>query len=323
MRYLFIIVVFLLVSCRDEVKLIPEKELGLIIVESVVAESFLRNTGKLNPRDSLDYYLPILDKYGYTAKDVEYTIERMVQRKSNVFGQLMDEISVDVKKIKDVYEYQGNMGRKWRDLVRTTIVDTLYFSPDSIRITSFNELKNLDFRVPVNAPGEIIVKYNYVVNPRDSNYSRYMLYKLSDSLNKRQYTTNSYWLNKADVIRKFEKEIPVENTYRANVFDMRILSYNSRNEEMNKKDLKSIDFYIDSVMILFRPKFEVAEKRLYDQAVRVPILRNLSYMTEDSIRYITPYNLAFGQGITFDRDSVRYDRKEELERNKKKKKNGK
>lgn len=322
MRYLLIIVLFLLVSCRDEVKLIPEEELGKIIVESVVAESFLRNTGKLNPYDSLDYYLPILDKYGYTAKDVEYTIERMVQRKSNVFGQLMDQISVDVKKIKDIYEYQSNMGRKWRDLVRKTIVDTLYFSPDSIRVTSYNELKNLDFRVPVNAPGEIVVKYNYKINPADSNYSRYMLYAFNDSLTKRKYTTNSYWLNKSDVVRSFEKEIPVENTYRANVFDMRVLSYTSRNEEMKKKDLKSIDFYIDSVMILFRPKFEVAEKRLYDQAVRVPILRNLSYMTEDSIRYITPYNLSFGQGIEYNRDSVRYDRNEEIEKNKKKK-NGK
>ncbi|MEG0499999.1 MAG: hypothetical protein RR550_02620 [Rikenellaceae bacterium] len=321
--YIVILFVLLVSSCRNEVKLIPEEDLGKIIVESVIAESFLRNTGKLNPYDSLSYYLPILDKYGYTAKDVEYTIERMVQRKSNVFGQLMDKISGDVSKIRDYYEFQSGMGRKWRELVREMAVDTLYFSPESIDVTSYEELKRLDYRVPVNRAGEIIVKYNYKVGQPDSNYVRYMTYNLSDSSTRRRYTSNSYWLNKSEVVMKFEKEIPVMNSYRANVFDMRVMSYNSGNTKMSKKELKGVDFHIDSVTILFRPEFKEAERIYYDRAIRVPILRNLAYMLEDSVTFLNiPYSKMYGQGVQYNRDSVRYDRELENER-RKTKKNGK
>lgn len=323
-KYIFILALFLVFSCRNDLKLIPEEDLGKIIVESVVAESFLQNTGKLNRQDSLSYYLPILDKYGYTAKDVEYTIERMVQRKSNVFGQLMDKISGDVSKIKDVYEFQSNMGRKWRAAMREIVLDTLFFSPDSIKVDSYDDLEMLDYRVPINRAGEIIVKYNYKIGAADSNYVRYMTYELSDSLSKRRYNSNNYWLNKSETTLKFEKEIPVKNNYRGNVLDVRVMSYTSNNSKPKRKEVKGVSFQIDSVTILFRPEYEEARRILYERVMCVPILRNIAYMAEDSITFLnTPYSMMYGRGVSYNRDSVRYDRdlKEELQ--KKKKKNGK
>lgn len=323
LKYVLIVAIFLIFSCRNNVKLIPEEDLGKIIVESVVAESFLQNTGKLNSYDSMSYYLPILDKYGYTAKDVEYTIERMVQRKSNVFGQLMDKIAGDVSKIKDVYEFQSNMGRRWREEMRRIVVDTLFFSPDSININSYDDLKMLDYRVPVNRAGEIIVKYNYRIGATDSNYVRYMTYNLSDSLSKRRYTSNNYWLNKSETTIKFEKEIQVKNSYSGNVFSMRVMSYTSNNNKPKRKEVKGVSFQIDSVTILFRPEFEEARRILYDRVMCVPILRNLAYMTEDSVTFLnTPYSMMYGRGVSYNRDSVRYDSDLEKELQKKKK-NGK
>lgn len=309
MKRIFILFAILFLSCRNEYKLIPEEELGEIIVQSVVAESFLRNTNHISPYDSISYFLPILDKYDYTAKDVEYTIERMVQRKSNVFGQLMDKISVDVRKIKDVYEARSNVVRMWRDMVKKQVYDTLYFSPDTIRITSGKELKRLDYRVPINHAGEVVVKYNYRVSEADSNYSRYMTYTLRDSLSKRRYASNNYWLNKSNETRLFEKDIVVSNNYKGNVLEVRVMSYTPNDEILHPNALKSVDFYIDSVTILLRPDYEEAEKRLMRRLSRMPILSDIRYIADDSIRYITPYNVQFGSGVAIEMDSVRYDKK--------------
>lgn len=310
MRNLFIFLALfsMFASCKNDLKFIPEEELGDIIVQSVVTESFLRNTGQLNGySDTLNFYLPVLDKYGYTVPDVEYTIERMIQRKSNVFGQLMDKISEDVGVIKSRYEYLSNMARNWRGLVKREIVDTLFFSPDSMHITNFDDLKMLDYKVPIAEDGELIVKYNYKILQADSNYSRYFVYRLYDSLSSKKAISNNYWLNKSDNIRVFEREIPVRNSLRANMFDMRVMSYTSREEMPLKKDIRGVDFYIDSVMILFRPPYEIAEKRML-QRLNVPILTNINYVVEDSVRYKVPFDTSFVIQNNVRHENVRYSR---------------
>lgn len=310
MKRIFICLTLLsiFVSCKDDLKFIPEKELGDIIVQSVVTESFLRNTGKLNNyRDTLNFYLPILDKYGYTVKDLDYTIERMVQRKSNVFGQLMDKISEDVGVVKARYEYLSDMARNWRSLVKREIVDTLFFSSDSMHITNFNDLKMLDYKIPIEGDGDLIIKYNYKILAADSNYSRYFVYRLYDSTTMRKSMSNNYWLNKSEAKKSFEREIPIRASSRINMFDMRVMSYTPREEAPQKKDIKGVDFYIDSVMILFRPKYEVAEKRMLKR-LNVPILTNMKYITEDSVNYKVPFDTSFVIRDIVRHENVRYSR---------------
>lgn len=308
MRYLIIVLIFIFVSCGDNYKVIPEDDLGKIIVESVVAESFIRNTTNVNPYDSLSYYQPILDKYGYSVEDLEYTIERMVQRKTNVFGQMMDRISGDVRKIKEVYERQGNMVRDWRKKVKNEVFDTLYFSPDSIRINSIKDLKMLDYRVPVNGMGEIIVKYNYKINPGDSNATRYMTYSFRDSISNKQYNQSNFWLNRTDVVKPFEKECMIRNSYKANVFEFRVMAYTSREENLHPNVQKDVDFYIDSVTVLYRPPYEEGEKRLLKK-IGLPIVTNINYLIEDSVRYTIPFDTIFGKPVVAIKDSVRFTKK--------------
>lgn len=307
MRYLYVIALLAFVSCRNEYKVIPEEELGKIIVESVVAESFLKATNRITGYDSISYYLPILDKYGYTANDVDYTIERMVQRKSDVFGQLMTKISADVVQLRNFYEQQSNMGRNFRSLIHRDILDTLYFSPDTIHVRSYGELKKLDYKVPVFGDGDIIVKFNYIINEQDSNYSRYVTYSFEDSISKRGLYFNNSWLNKGSGIKRQELEIPIRNSYRGNMFDMRIFSYSSRAENPHPKSLKSIDFYIDSVMILQRPPAEEGTRRMYEK-MGVPMMYDLGYEYHRE-RIITPFDTIYGTRKPYNRDSVRYHKK--------------
>ena len=307
---LYILLLSVFVSCGDKRKLIPENELGDIIVKSVVAESFLKNTGRLNRgiNDSLNFYLPILDDYNYSVEDVEYTIERMVQRKSNLFGSLMEKISKDISVLKDHYEAQSNMGRNWRKKVKNDIFDTLYFSPDTIHIKKYKDLKNIDYRFPINGDGNLIVKYNYVISNADSNYSRYFTYTFSDSVSKKNYSHNNYWLNKAKTKATFEKEIPITNSNKNNYFTMRVLSYSSKDEMPHKNGVKNVDFYIDSVTVIFKPDYKIGDKRLLKKLGNYQLFTNINYLTEDSVTNRMPYAKEFGRGVAINPDSVRYHR---------------
>ena len=310
---LYILLLSVFISCGDKRKLIPEDELGDIIVRSVVTESFLKNTGRLEHNhnvDSLNFYLPILDEYNYTVEDLEYTITRMVQRKSDIFGSLMDKISGDVSLIKNHYEAQSDMGRNWRKKIDKEIIDTLYFSPDSIHVKSYKDLKNLDFRIPINADGKLIVKYNYKVSLADSNYSRYFTYAFLDSSNisKKSRSRNSYWLSKGKSKLTFEKEIPIEKSYKNNYFTMRILSYVSKDEMPHKNAVKSVDFYVDSITILFKPEYKVGDKRMLEKVGKLQLLTNIKYLIEDSVAYKVPYSREFSGDIVINPDSIRYNR---------------
>lgn len=303
---IYISICLIFISCSSKNKYIPENELSDIIVQSVVTESFLRNTNKLQyGSDTLNFYLPIIDKYGYTVEDVQYTISRMIERKSDVFGILVQDMSARVDLIKKQYEYLGDMGRNWRSRVKDEVIDTLFFSPDSIRITSYKDLKMLDYKLPVNEMGEIIVKYNYRIFNTDSNNVRYMTYAFQDSVSKEKQSRNNYWLNKGLNISRFEKSIPV-NSRKSNIFDMRILSYTSKDEFPHHNSFKRVDFYVDSVMILFRPLPEIGSKRLLDRISTAPIITDIHYLSKDSLTYVIPYNTGFGMSAKIDKSQVRY-----------------
>lgn len=309
MRYLILLTVFFTLSCGSKPKYIPDKELGEIIMHSVIANNFVMNTGVRHLlHDSLSIYLPILDERGYTIEDVNYTIDRMLGRKSNVFTQLLDDVANDVRKLKEKYEYEGDMRRNWKKLVTENVVDTLYYSADTIKIKSEDDLRMLNYKVHINETGEYIVKYNYMVGTDDSNSSRYMVYELQDSTTGKHIRRSNFWLAKSAKESKFERVIRVTDTRRCNTLDFRILSFNTKGDEVTSKEIKEVDFTASDVTILFKPDYEVANYRYEKEVfVNLPILWDFNYKTEkQEINFMIPYDTIYGaRNINF-LDSVRY-----------------
>lgn len=77
---LLLALVALMTACNKP-KEIPDKELGAIFRDAMLANAYLtiNNNVKL---DSLRLYEPIFARYGYTAEDVQYTIHNFSRRKS-------------------------------------------------------------------------------------------------------------------------------------------------------------------------------------------------------------------------------------------------
>lgn len=332
MRYfLIIIILFLTFSCADKPKFIPAKDLKKIIIESVMVDSYVRNDAQIMAIDghsTLDIFRPIVEEMGYTAEDFQYTYSVMVMRKTNVFGYLMDEVIEELKKNKEKYSYYAEFDRVWEKEVKEKVIDTLYFSPDSIIIKSIADLNMINYLVSINEPGDLIVKYNYITTERDSNSTRYMTYQLRDSLTGKSFRNSNFWLgnSKGNKVNKFSKEIKIHNSRKANLADIRILSHSPDGKYLTSSTIKSLDMRIDSVTILFRPNLESASKRLKTEIYsRVPILLNLDYQLDNKQDFVIPYNEVYGSKNIISVDSVRYDkqlpysRAEELKKKNKKK----
>ncbi len=307
-RYLVILLLFISFSCQEKRTFIPDDEFGDILVQSVVADMFTKNTRNIPlSRDSISIFLPILDEYGYTYEDMDYTIERMVRRKSNVFDDLMNSVVADVKALRERYEYESGMGRKWRDKIKRMIIDTLYFSPDTMRIKTLEELRKLNYSLPINGEGDVIVKFNYRFMPQDSNSSRYVIFGLRDTITDRSYHGGNFWLGKSQKISKFSRELKITDRRSRNEFDLRLVSYTTNQDYHSDYGLKSIDVYIDSLMILFRPDPEVGDRRLRRlYSHNHPILFGLENAYEDKIEYVVPLMPEYGEGVEIVSDSVKY-----------------
>ncbi len=313
MRVYILIVSLVLIlgsSCSKKREYIPDDDLREIILESVVADMYLRTIGTHNIKnDTVSIFLPILDDYGYTYDDMDYTIERMMSRKSNVFGQLMDKVVADVKELRERYEYISSLGRNWRKKVTNEVIDTLFFSPDSIRIRGKEDLKMLNYRLPLTGAKEYLISFNYQILPQDSNSSRYVVYNYSDSLSGEEYAGSNLWLSKSQKMTKFSRTISVRGGRKRNMIDIRILSYSSNKDYLSDYGLKSMDIYIDSVTIMSRPDYEIASDRLFNEIYpSSDVLEEILNYGVDNGEYVVPYDTITGKRKPYPMDSVRYDR---------------
>lgn len=313
MRYFLVLsMLVLMFGCGDKPKFISEKDLKQIIIQSAMVDSYVRNDPKLSlleKQDSLDIFRPILNDMGYTVEDFQYTFSEMVMRKSDVFGRLMDDVIAQLKVNKDKYSYYANIEREWEKEVKAKVIDTLFFSPDSIIIKSKEDLKMLNYLVPINENGDLIIKYNYMINEQDSNSTRYMTYQLRDSLTGKQFRNSNFWLAKNKKSTKFSKEVKVLDSRKANIVDIRVLSYSVDGKYLTTSTLKSMDMIIDSVTILFRPEYSIASQRLKREIYsKVPILVDIDYQLDNKQNFVTPYNKIHGSRNISSVDSVRYNK---------------
>lgn len=79
MRRAALVALLLAASCARE-RIIPDDELAMIFRDAFLTNAYVSNRGVAT--DSTRFYEPVFARYGYTARDVERTIENFSKRKS-------------------------------------------------------------------------------------------------------------------------------------------------------------------------------------------------------------------------------------------------
>lgn len=133
MNRIFIAVMILVLwGCQKGYQMVTEEDMKKIITESLITDAILqadRTNNGLNfgrSTDTLDFYAPIVKKYGYTAADVRYTISVMAARKSNPLNNILSDVVKNIEQINKTAEYHYNAYLKFDTMAMNYYRDTLY-----------------------------------------------------------------------------------------------------------------------------------------------------------------------------------------------------
>ena len=158
----------LAVGCRRD-KIIPDKELGEIFHDALLANSYVdyRNLDL----DSLNIYEPIFERHGYTTDDVRHTIANFSRRKSARLSDvaeymilLLDREARELNRQVTILDTIDNAARRFA--ARTLLADTM------IRAATAADSSKLRFAIEPVPAGEYAVTARYTLDSLDKATGR-------------------------------------------------------------------------------------------------------------------------------------------------------
>lgn len=146
-------------------RVIPDEELALIFRDIYVANAYADTWVAGN--DSISPYAPILERYGYTPRDVQYTIGNFSKRKS---ARISDVVDAAIELLDDEYEYysQRVSVRKHIEEMAREMFSRKIITDSAITVSRIADTSRLRLAIPVE-PGEYRVALRYCIDSTDLN----------------------------------------------------------------------------------------------------------------------------------------------------------
>lgn len=162
-------------------RVIPDRKMEGIIHDIFLSNAYYTQFGQQKIRiDSVDFYTPILENYGYDIADFRHTLDRWALQKSSRLTDLIGDATADIQRENQRYEYRGRLQRRIDTLIRARYLDTLLFRPDSIDARGSRDADRLTFRLASPA-GSYRIRYGYRLPPNEDNERAVMRYRVYDS----------------------------------------------------------------------------------------------------------------------------------------------
>ncbi len=165
---LLLITLLGVVGCRKN-RVIPDDTLADIFYEAFVVNAYI--VEERIDTDSLQIYEPIFEKYGYTTKDVVYTVGNFSRRKSARLGTVVEQAISRLEKeskryAKDVVVLDTISRVAVRTFSREVYADTL------IRARKRADSTALHIEISPIYKGEYTITYNYKSDDNMELYPR-------------------------------------------------------------------------------------------------------------------------------------------------------
>ena len=239
-------------------KRIPETDFQKIITESLITDAVIWEIGRKSTvgqnyfLDTLDYYKPIAEKYGYTMQDVRRTIEYMATRKSNPMNNILDNVLRDIERLKNRANYLYHGALKFDTLAVKQYTDTVYINDTTIK----GSLKKYSIFIHVPKKGEYTLKFDYRTVEDTRSPIKSIKYRLSALSGNEINTLNGTPMSLNRTRRKQDETF----TYRINVpktiYDSLLIDFSDGRVIGNYKGVDSS--YISNIKLIYSPTTEDA-----------------------------------------------------------------
>ncbi|MBO7213709.1 MAG: DUF4296 domain-containing protein [Rikenellaceae bacterium] len=199
----------LLLGCGQSKKFIPEKTLVSIVKDIYISNSYANNFQPDLLSDTVNYYEPILKKYGYTFDDFRYTFYKMSLRKSSrvswIVSAAIDSLNRQFAGLKYYKKMYETIERGFIEENR----DTILVRNDSIYVDGKKNISNGNFSFDIDTNRVYKIKFRYKIDTVDTRLSmrcRIATYDKRDKLlatNIKHYTRGGF--------EELEIELPIKN----------------------------------------------------------------------------------------------------------------
>lgn len=252
---IFISVVLCITGCRDK-NMIPDDDLMGIISDAYMADAYLREFADNYDRDTLTFMQPILDKYGYTIDQMEYTFRKMSTRKTSPLPRLIDKVVTDYAEKLKRYRRGYEISLRWDTLANKRA--TLELMLDSMYASKVEDLKKTHFELPMYRSGIYTITMSYRIDSADNNRGYLIRYTLKDTTDAKTRMVGSVWLGKMGR-RAFSVTDVEVDARKYNLMDITFLSPNN-----SMKFVGDPKVSIDTMMVTYRPPIEKARELNYE-----------------------------------------------------------
>ncbi len=242
-------------ECRHN-RVIPDDTLADIFHDSFLANSYI-GISRMN-LDSLQIYEPIFERYGYTSKDVRYTVGNFSRRKSARLGNVVERAISRLDEEGKVLEQQVVILDTISNVAIRTMRRTIF--ADSLReIRRTADSTRLYIEIGPTGIGEYDIAYEYEYGEDIAKYPRRssMWFERKNGGRRSAY---SYRLRKED---KIHRVMNADGECDKLVIDLGSYEGKSRSKKQN--------LTIRNLRIRFTPTPEAAVDSLFTRYVDIKI----------------------------------------------------
>lgn len=182
-KYLYMCLIGIVAISCEKRQEIPLDIFGEIIQETILTYSTIQNVPELKDSvENMDYYSPVLEKYGYTVADMEYTIEAMISRKSKILSVTLNKAHAKIELKKSMAEYFYDISTNFNLLVKRNYVDTLYKIYPKYKFKNNSKIDSTVIYLPIDGAGQYLLRIYYASYSLPKDVSYYVNTRVLDSL---------------------------------------------------------------------------------------------------------------------------------------------
>lgn len=245
-----------LAGCK-RTRVIPDDELAMIFRDIFVANAYGEQRGFEN--DSLSPYQPILDKYGYTVRDVQYTIGNFSKRKSARISDVVDAATELLNAEYDYYSNRVSVKKHIEEMAREMFSRPV-IADSTIAAERIADTARLRISVPVE-PGEYKVAFRYFVDSTDMNERIRFSTGLIDTTGRRQAISTIAMTRKRT--ESYERSLHIDSVHKALFLRLGIYGMDRAGDKIQKPSMR-----IDSLYVTYYLPTDIALDSLDERHLR-------------------------------------------------------
>ncbi len=297
-KYTFIAILCISALCTScsKQRSLSDRELAIVFRDAFLSNAYTSTNG-IN-LDSLRLYEPIFEKYGYTTKDVQYTIGSFATRKSARLGDIVEH-SIAMLELEGIILDREVAVLDTIDNIAQRRASYVIYSDSIIELLSWRDTSDIFIMLEDLSKGNYNIQFDYMVDDSLSTVTTYKYASWSevarptdnpDSMRYLERNRNSTYLDKGGAA-KLSKRVKIEEDHSRLFITLAMPEYvKPKKRIVGRKTAKQIEeeeeevittpaITIKRLYVSQIPDVDESRNELFKKMIPITIFDNALYAT--------------------------------------------